>query len=84
MLKLIHNSQLYLGLVSNVCNVCVCSLTLVEANDVGVPERGRDLDLSLDVDLVQVVSDALLADRLDRHLREKHSEYEVRTSESQS
>ncbi|KAG7243765.1 hypothetical protein INR49_009028 [Caranx melampygus] len=44
----------------------------MEANDVGVPERGRDLNLSLDVDLVQVISDALLADRLDRHLREKH------------
>lgn len=45
--------------------------TLVDANDVGVPERGCDLDLSLDVNSVQVVGDALFADRLDRHLRKK-------------
>lgn len=50
---------------------CICRLTLVEAYDVGVPERGGDLDLSLDVNSVQVVGDALLADRLDSHLREK-------------
>lgn len=53
------------------CVCCVCRLTLMEANDVWVPERGGDLDLSLDVNSVQVVSDVLLADRLDRHLREK-------------
>lgn len=70
--------------MSNVGNVCVCSLTLVETNDVGVPERGRDLDLSLDVNLVQVVSDALLADRLDRHLRDKHSEYRVQICDAQT
>lgn len=50
---------------------CVCRLTLVEAYDVGVPERGSDLDLSLDVNSVQVISDALLTNRLDRHLRKK-------------
>ena len=50
---------------------CVFRLTLVEAYDVGVPERGGDLDLSLDVNSVQVVSDVLFTDRLDRHLRKK-------------
>lgn len=48
-----------------------CRLTFVEAYDVEVPERGGDLDLSLDVNSVQVVGDALLADRLDCHLRKK-------------
>lgn len=43
----------------------------MEAYDVGVPKRGGDLDLSLDVNFVQVISDALLADRLDRQLRKK-------------
>lgn len=43
----------------------------METYDVGVPERGGDLDLSLDVYSVQVVGDALLTDGLDGHLREK-------------
>lgn len=34
----------------------------MEADDVGVSEGGRDLDLSLDVNPVQVVHDALLTD----------------------
>lgn len=42
--------------------VCQCHLTLMEAYDVGVPEGRCDLDLSLDVNSVQVVRDALLAD----------------------
>lgn len=54
-----------------ICVCCLCSLTLVETYDVGVPERGGDLDLSLDVYSVQVVGDALLTDGLDGHLREK-------------
>lgn len=54
-----------------ICVRCICSLTLVETYDVGVPERGGDLDLSLDVYSVQVVGDALLTDGLDGHLREK-------------
>lgn len=45
----------------------------MEAYDVGVPERRRDLDLSLDVNSVQVIYDALLADRLDSHLRKKQT-----------
>lgn len=45
--------------------------TLMEANDVGVPQGGRDLNLTLDVNSVQVVDDALLSDRLDSHLTEK-------------
>lgn len=43
----------------------------METYDVWVPERGGDLDLSLDVYFVQVVGDALLTDGLDGHLREK-------------
>lgn len=50
---------------------CICRPTLMEAYDVGVPEWGGDLNLSLDVNSVQVVCDALLADRLDSHLRKK-------------
>lgn len=47
----------------------------MEAYDVSVAERGGDLDLSLDVNSVQVISDALLADGLDGHLgkRTHHS-----------
>lgn len=54
-----------------ICVCCICSLTLVETYDVGVPERGSDLDLSLDVYSVQVIGDALLTDGLDGHLRVK-------------
>lgn len=43
----------------------------MEANDVGVPQGGRDLNLTLDVNSVQVFDDALLTDRLDSHLTEK-------------
>lgn len=43
----------------------------MEADDVGVSQGGRDLDLSLDVNPVQVFDDALLTDRLDSHLTEK-------------
>lgn len=43
-------------------------LTLVHSDDVGVPQGGADLDLSLDVDPVQLVCDSLLADGLDGHL----------------
>lgn len=49
----------------------------MEAYDVRVPERGGDLDLPLDVNPVQVVCDALLADRLDRHLGEKKTHYRI-------
>lgn len=45
--------------------------TLMEANDVGVPQGSRDLNLSLDVNSVQVFDDALLTDWLDSHLTEK-------------
>lgn len=47
------------------------SSTLMEADDVGVSQGGRDLNLSLDVNPVQVFDDALLTDRLDSHLTEK-------------
>lgn len=43
-------------------------LTLMHSDDVGVPQGGADLDLSLDVDSVQLVCDSLLADGLDGHL----------------
>lgn len=43
----------------------------MEANDVGVPQGGRDLNLTLDVNSVQVFDDALLTDRLDSHLTEE-------------
>lgn len=43
----------------------------MEANDVGVPQGGRDLNLSLDVNSVQVFDDALFTDGLDSHLTEK-------------
>ncbi len=43
----------------------------METYDVEVPERGGDLNLSLDMNSVQVVDDAFLADRLDRHLEKK-------------
>lgn len=43
----------------------------MEANDVGVPQGGRDLNLTLDVNSVQVFDDTLLTDRLDSHLTEK-------------
>lgn len=43
----------------------------MEADDVGVSQGGRDLNLSLDVNPVQVFDDALLTDRLDSHLTEK-------------
>lgn len=43
----------------------------MEANDVGVSQGGRDLDLSLDVNSVQVFDDALLSDGLDGHLSEE-------------
>lgn len=45
--------------------------TLMEADDVGMSQGGRDLNLSLDVNPVQVFDDALLTDRLDGHLTEK-------------
>lgn len=48
---------------------CVCILTLVEAYDVGVFEGGGDFYLSLDMNSVQIISDALLTNRLDGHLR---------------
>lgn len=43
-------------------------LTLMEAYDVGVSEWGGDLNLSLDVNPVQIVGDAFFSDRLDCHL----------------
>lgn len=43
----------------------------MEADDVSVSQGGRDLNLSLDVNPVQVFEDALLTDRLDSHLTEK-------------
>lgn len=64
-----NDSQVYFWDLCSMCVRCVCRPTLVEAYDVRVPEGGGDLDLSLDVNPVQVVCDALLADRLDRHLR---------------
>lgn len=45
--------------------------TLMEADDVGVSQGGRDLNLSLDVNPVQVFDDAVLTDRLDGHLTEE-------------
>lgn len=45
--------------------------TLMEADDVRVSQGGRDLNLSLDVNPVQVFGDALLTDGLDGHLTEK-------------
>lgn len=42
----------------------------MEADDVGVSQGGRDLNLSLDVNPVQVFDDAVLTDRLDGHLTE--------------
>lgn len=48
----------------------------MEADDVGVSQGGGDLDLSLDVNSVQVFDDALLTDRLDSHLTERMHEGE--------
>lgn len=46
----------------------------MEADDVGVSQRGRDLNLPLDVNPVQVFNDALLTDGLDSHLTEKEED----------
>lgn len=53
--------------------VYACSLTLMKANDVRVPEGRGDLNLSLDVNSIQVVSNALLPDRFDRHLKKENT-----------
>lgn len=47
---------------------CVCALTFVDSNDVGVFQGGGDFDLSLDVHFVQVVSDSFLPDGFNGHL----------------
>lgn len=46
-------------------------ITFEEAYDVGVLERGGNLNLPLDVNFVKVVCDTLLTDSLDGHLRKQ-------------
>ena len=47
----------------------VLVLTFVDVDDVGVLDRGHDLDLSANSDQVRLRLDLALLDRLDRHLR---------------
>ena len=47
----------------------VLVLTFVDVDDVGVLDRGHDLDLSANSDQVRLCLDLALLDRLDRHLR---------------
>ena len=51
----------------------------MEAYDVGVPEGRGDLDLSLDVNSVQVIGDSLLPYGLDGHLPNTGRQYRIKT-----